>query len=94
MSLSLWGAVSGIFLYSLLSAFEVFRCPILSQETKLYLITSCLMVPIFGPYLSNKKLCFKLTEEGRTDLLLELPFYITLCIPSGLKNSESSDDIE
>ncbi len=94
MGLWLWGAVIGIFLYSLLSAYEAFRCPILSQETKLHLMLLCLIIPIIGPYLSNKKLGFKITEEGRTDLLLELPFYVTLCLPSGIKNSESSDDLD
>jgi hypothetical protein len=94
MGLWLWGAIIGIFLYSFLSAFEAFRCPILSQETKLFLILLCLIIPILGPYLSNKKLGFKITEEGRKDLLMELPFYVTLSLSSGIKNSESSDDID
>lgn len=94
MSFWFWGAVIGIFLYSFLSAFEVFRCPVLSQETKLFLVALCLLAPIIGPYLSNKKLGFKLTQEGRMDLLSELPFYITLCISSVGRNPESSDDID
>lgn len=94
MGLWVWVAFVGIFLYSFLSAFEVFRCPIISQETKLYLMLLCLIVPVIGPYLSNKELGFKISEDGRTDLLLELPFYVTLCLPSGIKNSESSDDAD
>lgn len=94
MGLWFWGIVIGVFLYSLLSAFEAYRCPVFSLKTKLYLIVLCLIFPIVGPYLSNKKLGFALTEEGRTDLLSELPFYVTLCIPAGIKNLEPSEDID
>lgn len=54
MELWLWVAFIGIFLYSFLSAFEVFRCPILSQETKLHLMLLCIIIPIIDPYLSKR----------------------------------------
>ena len=89
-----WLGVSiiAIGLYAVLSAWEAFRCPVLSMKEKLQLIIISLLIPIIGAYFSNKKLSFKISESNRVDLLLELPFWVTMEFPSSVVNNDSDID--
>jgi hypothetical protein len=87
-------SIIAIILYAVLSAWEAYRCPILSMKEKLQLIPLSLLVPIVGAYFSNKKLNYKISECGRADLQFELPFWVTLGFPSKLELKDSETDID
>ena len=94
MNLFIMALIFGAFLYSLLSAFEAYRCPILSSKTKFSLVVLSLLVPIFGPYLSNKKLGHIIDEAGRADLSVNLPFWVALSFRQDQIHGDSSDDLD
>jgi hypothetical protein len=88
--------IAGIIIYALLSAFEAYGFSILSTKEKFVLISLALLVPIAGAYYSNLRLNHRISESGRIDLQLELPFWVVMGIPSKLKikDLEASSDID
>ena len=88
--------VAAIIMYAVLSALEAYRCPILLAKEKFILISFSLLVPIVGAYYSNLRLNHRISESGRIDLKLELPFWVVLGMPSKskIKDLESSADID
>ena len=54
------------------------RIVVLFFLKKIKLIMVCLIIPLLGAYASNRRLRHRISEQGRADLLVELPFWATL----------------
>lgn len=89
-----WPFIIVVMLYSVLTVFEVLRCPEFSVRDKILLSLFSIFVPIIGAYFSNERLTYKISEEGRADLLRELPFWVTFHIPAKTGDGDADSDAD